>query len=86
MRAVAAAGELVVSTAKTRELAEQQLTIEQDRFDVGMSTNFEVLAFQDELRRAQAQELRAMIDYRNAQALLSRVTGAITEAWGIQIQ
>jgi outer membrane protein TolC len=51
-----------------------------------MSTNFEVLAFQDELRRAQAQELRAMIDYRNAQALLSRVTGAITEAWGIQIQ
>ena len=86
MRAVAAAGELMVSTAKTRELAEQQLTIEQDRFDVGMSTNFEVLAFQDELRRAQAQELRAMIDYRNAQALLSRVTGAITEAWGIQIQ
>ena len=86
VRAVAAAGELMVSTAKTRELAEQQLTIEQDRFDVGMSTNFEVLAFQDELRRAQAQELRAMIDYRNAQALLSRVTGAITEAWGIQIQ
>ena len=86
VRAVSAAGELVTSTAKTLELAKQQLTIEQDRFDVGMSTNFEVLAFQDELRRAEAQELRAMIDYRNAQALLARVTGSIVETWGIQIQ
>ena len=76
----------MTSTAKTLELAKQQLTIEQDRFDVGMSTNFEVLAFQDELRRAEAQELRAMIDYRNAQALLARVTGSIVETWGIQIQ
>ena len=86
VRAVSAAGELVTSMAKTLELAKQQLTIEQDRFDVGMSTNFEVLAFQDELRRAEAQELRAMIDYRNAQALLARVTGSIVETWGIQIQ
>lgn len=86
VRAVAAAGELITSTAATRELAEEQLAIEQDRFDVGMSTNFEVLAFQDELGRAQAQELRAMIDYRNAQALLARVTGAIAETSGIQIQ
>jgi outer membrane protein TolC len=86
VRAVAAAGELITSTAATRELAEEQLAIEQDRFDVGMSTNFEVLAFQDELGRSQAQELRAMIDYRNAQALLARVTGAIAETSGIQIQ
>jgi len=32
------------------------------------------------------QELRAMIDYRNAQAALARVTGAIAETYGIQIQ
>ena len=86
VRAVADAGELVTSTAATRELAEQQLAIEQDRFDVGMSTNFEVLTFQDDLARVQVQELRAMIDYRNAQAALARVTGAIAETYGIQSQ
>ena len=86
MRAVADAGELITSTAATRELAEQQLTIEQDRFDVGMSTNFEVLTFQDDLARVQVQELRAMIDYRNAQAALARVTGEIAETYGIQIR
>ncbi len=86
VRAVADAGELVTSTRATRELAELQLAIEQDRFDVGMSTNFEVLTFQDDLARAQVQELRATIDYRRARAALARVTGAIAMNYGMQIQ
>jgi outer membrane protein TolC len=86
VRAVADAGELVTSTRATRELAERQLAIEQDRFDVGMSTNFEVLSFQDDLAQAQVQELRAVIDYRRARAALARVTGVIATRYGIQIQ
>ncbi len=86
VRAVADAGELVTSTRATRELAELQLSIEQDRFDVGMSTNFEVLSFQDDLARAQVQELRAMIDYRRARAALARVTGAIATTYGMEIR
>ncbi|MGD8329614.1 MAG: TolC family protein [Acidobacteriota bacterium] len=86
VRAVTDAGELVTTTRATRELAEQQLSIEQDRFDVGMSTNFEVLQFQDDLARAQVQELRALIDYRKARAALARVTGAIAGMYGVQIQ
>jgi outer membrane protein TolC len=85
-RSVDDAGELVVSTRATRELAEQQLAIEQDRFEVGMSTNFEVLAFQDELVRAQVQELRAMIDYLRAEAALAQVTGSLPDRYGIRIQ
>ena len=85
-RSVDDAGELVVSTRATRELAEQQLAIEQDRFEVGMSTNFEVLAFQDDLARAQVQELRAMIDYLRAEAALARVTGSLPDRYGIRIQ
>jgi outer membrane protein TolC len=85
-RSVDDAGELVVSTRATRELAEQQLAIEQDRFEVGMSTNFEVLAFQDELARAQVQELRAMIDYLRAEAALAQVTGSLPDRYGIRIQ
>ena len=86
VRAVSDAGELVTSTRATRELAEQQLAIEQDRFDVGMSTNFEVLTFQDDLARIQVQELRSIIDYRRARAALARVTGAIATRYGVQIQ
>ncbi len=86
VRAVSDAGELVTSTRATRELAELQLEIEQDRFDVGMSTNFEVLTFQDDLARSQVQELRAVIDYRRARAALARVTGAIASRYGVQIQ
>jgi outer membrane protein TolC len=86
VRAVTDAGELVTTTRATRELAEQQLAIEQDRFEVGMSTNFEVLTFQDDLARAQVQELRAVIDYRRARAALARVTGAIARVYGVQIQ
>jgi len=85
-RSVDDAGELMVSTRATRELAEQQLAIEQDRFEVGMSTNFEVLAFQDDLARAQVQELRAMIDYLRAEAALARVTGSLPGRYGIRIQ
>ncbi len=85
VRAVTDAGELVTSTRATRELAVRQLEIEQDRFDVGMSTNFEVLTFQDDLARAQVQELRAMIDYRLAQAALARVTGSLAQTYGIQV-
>ncbi len=51
-----------------------------------MSTNFEVLTFQDDLARAQVQELRAIIDYRRARAALARVTGAIAMTYGVQVQ
>jgi len=86
VRAVSDAGELVTTTRATRELAERQLAIEQDRFDVGMSTNFEVLTFQDDLAQSQVQELRAVINYRLARAALARVTGAIAMNYGVQVQ
>ena len=85
VRAVADAGELIATTRVTRELAQRQLEIEQDRFEVGMSTNFEVLTFQDDLARARVQELRSMVDYRLAEAALGRVTGTLVDTYGIRI-
>ena len=84
-RGVEAAAEAVESTRKTRELAEQQLDIEQDRFEVGMSTNFEVLRFQDDLAVSRSQELRAMIEYRLALAELGRATGDLLDKYNIRI-
>ena len=84
-RGVEAAAEAVESTQKTRELAEQQLDIELDRFEVGMSTNFEVLRFQDDLAVSRSQELRAMIEYRLALAELGRATGDLLDKYNIRI-
>ena len=86
VRGVQAATDAVASTTKTRELAERQLEIETDRFDVGMSTNFEVLRFQDDLALARSDELRARIALRQAEASLYRGMGTLLDRYGITIR
>ena len=54
-------------------LQERRLDAEQSRFDVGLSTNFFVVAAQRDLRDAQNAELRALLDYRRAQVDFERV-------------
>ena len=85
-RGVRAAFEAIESTSKTRELAEEQLRIETDRFDVGMSTNFEVLQLQDQLSVSRSGELRARIEHRRATAELARATGTLLDKYSIRIQ
>lgn len=86
VRELQAAAQRIETDRIARQLAERQLEIEQDRFEVGMSTNFEVLEFQDDLARAATNELRAMIDYRLAEARLARATGTLLGGFGIQIR
>lgn len=84
-RGVQAAADAYQSTRKTRELAERQLEIETDRFDVGMSTNFEVLEFQEDLAGTRSAELRALIELRLAQTELQRAMGLLLERYGVSI-
>ena len=56
-----------------QDLAERRLDAEQSRFDVGLSTNFFVVAAQRDLRDAQNAQLRALLDYRQAQVEFERV-------------
>ena len=86
VRGVRAAFEAVGSTGKRRELAEEQLRIETDRFGVGMSTNFEVLQFQDQLAVSRSQELRTRIEHVWATAELARATGTLLDKYGIRIR
>lgn len=86
VRGVQATADAVASTTRTRELAERQLEIETDRFEVGMSTNFEVLQFQDDLAVARSDELRARIALRQAEATLHRAMGTLLQRYGISIR
>ncbi|HEX2690159.1 MAG TPA: TolC family protein [Kofleriaceae bacterium] len=64
-------------------LAEQNITAEQRRFELGKSTNFEVLRRQDELQQARLRHAAAIADYLTARADLDGLSGAILARYGI---
>ena len=65
--------------------AETQLRAEQDRFGVGLSTNFFVLTRQNDLALAQLAEIRALTDYQKAVTELGRASGTLLRDRGIQV-
>jgi outer membrane protein TolC len=67
------------------ELAEQNLAAEQARFEVGRSTNYDVLFRIDELLNAQTTHLRAGLEYLRARAELQALTGEILPAYGLDL-
>ncbi len=58
---------------KAREVAEKNADAEQTRFDVGMSTNYNVVQAQTNLTTQRLTELRALISYLNAIAEFDRI-------------
>ena len=60
-----------------RSAAETQLYAEQERFGVGLSTNFFVLTRQNDLTTARVSEISAQTDYRRAATELGRATGTL---------
>ncbi|MFQ6108919.1 MAG: TolC family protein [Candidatus Aminicenantales bacterium] len=58
-----------------RELAEKRLEAEEKKLDVGLTTNYFVLQYQEELANARSLELKALVDYNLAWARLEKVLG-----------
>ncbi|NJK31380.1 MAG: TolC family protein [Deltaproteobacteria bacterium] len=67
------------------DLAEQNLAAEQARFEVGRSTNYDVLFRIDELTTAQTTALQARLDYLRAKLELQMLTGEILPAYGLDL-
>jgi outer membrane protein TolC len=65
--------EALQAATVAEELATRRLEAEQSRFEVGLSTNFELVQAQRDLRDAQNAHLRALLDYRQAQVEFERV-------------
>lgn len=68
-----------------RELAEKQLEAEEEKYKVGMSTNYLVLQYQRDLSTAKSAEIRAIIDYNLALAQLNRDLGISLKEKNISI-
>jgi outer membrane protein TolC len=69
--------ESVRASSKSRTLAERQLEAEQTRQQVGLSTTFQVLQFQEDLARSLSVEVGAKAAYAKALARLSFVEGRL---------
>ncbi|HZP47094.1 MAG TPA: TolC family protein [Vicinamibacterales bacterium] len=65
--------ERVQAAQAARELAEQTMRAEQSKFEVGMSTNYNVILTQRDLATAQINELQAILNYRIALVELERL-------------
>jgi len=68
-----------------RELAQRRLEAEERKLDVGLTTNYFVLTYQDELANARSTEIRSMLDYILAQARLDRAIGTSLESWNVRL-
>src|SRR3954464_2010919 len=65
--------ERVQAAQAARELAQRTLEAEQSKFEVGMSTNYNVILAQRDLATAQSNELQSILNYRKALVELERL-------------
>ena len=70
---------------QAREFAEQKLEIEQTKFRTGLSTNFQLVRFEDDLVNSETSEVGAIIAYLNSLTSLDRTLGTTLQTWGIDI-
>jgi HAE1 family hydrophobic/amphiphilic exporter-1 len=75
--ALESARQRIEASKSARSAAETQLFAEQEKFAVGLSTNFLVLTRQNELTNARVVETSALTDYRKAETELARSTGML---------
>ncbi|MYE03245.1 MAG: TolC family protein [Alphaproteobacteria bacterium] len=68
---------------QARELAERKLENERIKLNAGLSSNFRLVRFEDDLVRSQTSEIDATIAYLNALTALDRVLGTTLDTWGI---
>ena len=71
---------------RSRELAEQKLDFEQKKLAQGLTSTYRLTQVEDDLVRAQSNELDATLAYLNARTALDRTLGATLERWGIEVE
>lgn len=75
----------IEAATKARELAEQRLTAEQKKFDLGASTIRFVLEEQRNVAQAQTDELQALVNYTKSLVDLDHATGMTLKRNNIEI-
>ena len=82
VRQVRYQAEAVRAAVRSVQLAQRQLEAEQARYQEGLSTNFQVLEFQQDLLQAQSSERAARASYARALVALRAALGILGEEDG----
>lgn len=77
--------ERIEATKQARIYAEAALDAEQKKLENGKSTTFEVLRLQRDLTSARSDEVRALLDYYAAMAVLFQDEGSTLERLGVRV-
>lgn len=85
VRSLDTAARRVATTRANVVLQRKKLEAEQKRYENGLSTAFQVLTFQTDLRDAESREITAIVDYNRAVAALGRSQGTLLEQRGITL-
>ena len=75
----------VTLSQRAIELANENIKIETDRFNLGKSTNFDVLNRLEELRQAELRRAQALIDWHKAEVVIQSLTGDVLPMYGISV-
>jgi outer membrane protein TolC len=76
----------VDTTRVARELRQERLDAAEKQLEVGRITSFEVVTAQEDLAKAQGDEIQAETDFVTSLALLSRQMGSILDELGLQVE
>ena len=71
---------------QARELADRKLEIERIKLNSGLTTNFRLVEFEDDLVRSQNAEIGAIVSYLNVLTALDRIQGTTLDTWDIGIE
>ena len=75
-----------VDLARTaRELVNEKTDIEKEKLRLGLSSNFRLVAFEDDLVAAENRELDSIIAWLDALTSLDRTLGTTLDRWNIEI-
>jgi outer membrane protein len=73
------------ASQETRELQEEALDAEQQRYQVGASTTYLVIQYQRDLAQARSTEVVSLGNYAKAKAALDRATGQTLDTYHVAI-
>jgi len=76
----------VVLSQRAIDLAKENIRIETDRFNLGRSTNFDVLNRLEEQRQAELRRAQALIDWHKAEIVVQTLTGDLLPTFGVSVE
>jgi outer membrane protein TolC len=76
----------VTLSQRAIELANENIKIETDRFNLGKATNFDVLNRLEELRQAELRKAQALIDWHKAEVVIQALTGDVLPMYGVAVE